>query len=412
MSNPSFISALKSDRCVHYLNNFLVNRAQSIDVSANIPSQIIDELGNEKHAGIISSPAEVAFNVSVFDTGVDLARSLIGKPAATNITLNDYINAKVDYVGMVRDNAGNFFRSVYVKDASISRLSYGFDVSGNATESYGLVGDNMTVFDGFVVTKTYTIVAADVTKGSFKLPLAGGEKPIPTKGDSYFEGSHLLRLTKKENGVSQTLDKDEFTYTPTVGDEQIAVSGGLKVGQEWTIVFYSKTMGTALNPAFNAVAPPAVRGEFTPLRIGLSGSTKFIPRLQSARIDVSLKQMKIPQLGSRKVAYASAGVPDVAGSFSVLMSDLAVRKLLTYGDETISTETQFGIEQLPSYGMKNDLALEIIMKSPTDDSTVLKRIMIPDIVTNSAGTPANVNGTLMENYGWSGKTGTLTISNS
>ncbi|MBP9484561.1 MAG: hypothetical protein KBF19_07255, partial [Negativicutes bacterium] len=119
MANPSFISALKSDRCVHYLNNFLVNRAQSIDVSANVPSQIIDELGNDKHTGIISAPAEVSFNVSVFDTGIELGRSLTEKPSATNFTLDDYISAQVDYVGVVRDNTGNFFRSVYVKNASI-----------------------------------------------------------------------------------------------------------------------------------------------------------------------------------------------------------------------------------------------------------------------------------------------------
>ena len=115
MPTPAFISALKSDRCIHYLNNSLLNRAQSIDVSANIPSEVVDELGNSSHTGIVSAPAEVAFNISAFDTGIDLCSSLIGKTSTTALTLSDFANAQVDYVGMVRDNMGNFFRSVYVR---------------------------------------------------------------------------------------------------------------------------------------------------------------------------------------------------------------------------------------------------------------------------------------------------------
>lgn len=136
MTNPSFISALKSDRCVHYLNNTLVNRAQSIDVSASVPAEVIDELGNTSHAGIITSPAVVNFSVSAFDTGVDLTRNLTGKSGGNNFTLADFAKSRVDYVGIVRDNSDQFFRSVYVRNAVVNGLSYGFDVSGNATESY------------------------------------------------------------------------------------------------------------------------------------------------------------------------------------------------------------------------------------------------------------------------------------
>ena len=407
MANPSFISALKSDRCVHYLNNFLVNRAQSIDVSANVPSQIIDELGNDKHTGIISAPAEVSFNVSVFDTGIELGRSLTEKPSATNFTLDDYISAQVDYVGVVRDNTGNFFRSVYVKNASINRVGYAFDISGNATESYGFVGDNMTVFDGFVVTKKYTITAADVTNGYFTLGLQGAEAPIKTKSDSYFEGAYLLRVTKSASGKSTTLvEANDYTYIPA--SKRVSASGMI-AGEVWTVVFYSAVMGTALAPSFNSSAPPAVRGEFTPVSIGVSSKT-WIPRLQSARIDIALQQNRIPQLGSNKVIFAPGGVPNVSGNFNVLMNDLSLRKLLTYG-ATSSAETQFGIEQLPTYGINNNLGLEVVVKSPKDNS-VLKRIVVPDIVTNTGGMPANVNGTLMETFGWTGKSGGLAISNS
>ena len=92
------------------------------------------------------------------------------------------------------------------------------------------------------------------------------------------------------------------------------------------------------------------------------------------------------------------------------MNDLSLRKLLTYG-ATSSAETQFGIEQLPTYGINNNLGLEVVVKSPKDNS-VLKRIVVPDIVTNTGGMPANVNGTLMETFGWTGKSGGLAISNS
>ncbi len=406
MAKPSFISALKSDRCVHYLNNFLVNRAQSIDVNANVPTQIIDELGNDRHAGMICLPAEVGLSISVFDTGMELGKNLTGKSTATKLTLDDYLSAKVDYVGVVRDNSGNFFRSVYIKGASIASLSYGFDVSGNATEAYSLVGDNMTVFDGFVVTKTYDATA---TADHFVLPLGAGEAPIQTKADSYFEGQYLLRVSKIENGVETTLEKGDYTYS-SENKRITLVNDQVKSGQKWTVVFYSEKTATPIAPAFDKALPPAVRGEFTPLSIGITAK-QDIPRLQSAAISVNLKQVRVPQLGSKKILHAPGGVPEVGGSFKILMTDLSLRKLLTYGDNE-ANETQFGIEQMPLQGIKTDMGLEVLIKSPTDNTQILKRIVVPDIVTSSGGTPATVNGTLMETYSWSGKTGALEISNS
>lgn len=408
MTNPSFISALKSDRCVHYLNNTLVNRAQSIDVSASVPAEVIDELGNTSHAGIITSPAVVNFSVSAFDTGVDMTRNLTGKSGGNNFTLADFAKSRVDYVGIVRDNSDQFFRSVYVRNAVINGLSYGFDVSGNATESYTFSGDNMTVFDGFVLTKHYSVQAADVTNQYFTLPLQGGEEPIPTQKDSYFEGAYLLRVTCSENGEETTLvEGSDYTYT---FDSRKISTNKLKAGQIWTIVFYSAVSGTPINPDFNQTAPPAVRGEFTPVSIGVNSDRKWIPRLQSTQISIGLNQARVPQLGSNKVLYTAGGVPQVSGQFNVLMSDLALRKTLTYGADT-SAQTQFGIEQLPNFGMKNDLALEVLVKSPTDNS-ILKRITVPDIVTHTGTMPATVNGTLMESFSWMGKTGKVQIANS
>jgi len=142
----------------------------------------------------------------------------------------------------------------------------------------------------------------------------------------------------------------------------------------------------------------------------LSGKT-WIPRLQSAGIGVSFKRDRIKQLGSTQVLYAPSSVPNIAGNFSVLMNDFALKKLLTYGSDTAS-ETQFGIEQLPAYGSENNLGLEVVIKSPVNNTTVLKRITVSDIVTGASGMPSTVNGTLTESYNWTGKSGTLTISNS
>lgn len=407
MATPAFISALKSDRCLHYLNDSLINRAQSIDVNAQVPTQLIDELGNPAHAGAVSAPAEVSFSVSVFDTGVDLVRSLTGKPAATTFALGDFAGARVDYVGVVRDNAGHYFRSVYVRNACIGSIGYSYDTAGNAVESFNFLGDNLTVFDGFVVTKKYVIQASDAANQSFALPIQGEELPVRTLADSYFGGAYLLRVAKTADGaVQELIEGNDYSYDPA--ERKISASG-LAAGQEWTLVFYSAKPAAPLAPGFATAAPPAVRGEFTPVSIGVNAKT-WIPRLQSARIQVDLGQRKISQLGSRQVLYAPGGVPNVSGDFNVLMNDLSLRRLLTYGAAS-GTETQFGVEQLPAYGARNDLGLEAVIKSPVDNS-VLKRITVPGIVTVSGGMPATVNGNLTESFAWTGRTGELTIANS
>ncbi len=407
MPTPSFISALKSDRCVHYLNNALLNRAQSIDVNANVPATVVDELGNSQHAGIVSAPAEVAITVSAFDTGLDVSKNLTGKTAATSLTVNDFLSAQVDYVGAVRDNAGNFFRSVYVKNACINSIAYSYDIAGNAVETYGLLGDNLAVFEGYILTKTYAITTTDVTNGYFVVPTKGMETPVQTKQNSYFNNAYFLRVTKAANGVATNLiEGNDYSYDSAT--KRITTSG-LAEGQVWTTVFYSKQTDTVLAPAFNAALPPAVRGEYTPVSIGVNSKT-LIPRLQSANISINLAQKRVSQLGSRQIIFASGGIPAVSGSFSALMTDLSLRKLLTYGSMS-SEETQFGIEQMPAYGIQNNLGLEVAIKSPINN-TVLKRITVPDITITSGGMPTSVNGTLTESFTWTGKTGALTITNS
>ena len=307
---------------------------------------------------------------------------------------------------MVRDNVGNVFRSVYVRNACINSLNYSYDIAGNAVESYGLLGDNLTVFDGYVLTKTYTIVAADVTNKSFAVPTTGTEAPIQTKQNSYFANSYLLRVTKSEGSISTDLTEvADYAYDPAT--KRITISG-LAVGQTFTIVFYSAQIGAALSPTYSTSLPSAVRGEFTPVSIGLSSKT-LIPRLQSAKISINLGQKRVPQLGSSQVLFAPGGVPTVSGSFSTLMGDLALRKLLTYGSAS-SAETQFGIEQMPAYGAQNNLGIEAVIKSPVTNN-VLKRIVVPDIAVTAGGMPTTVNGTLAESFTWTGKTDALTIAN-
>jgi hypothetical protein len=406
MPTPSFISALKSDRCVHYLNNTLVNRAQSVDLAANVPTSVIDELGNSGHTGIVTDPAEISFRVNALDTGLDLTKAITGKIAATTFALPDFVSAAIDYVGVVRDNTGNFFRSVYIRGANVDGISFSYNTAGSATEVYDFVADNLTVFDGYVLTKTYKITATDVTNTYFTLPVTVPEAPVQTQINSYFNGSYLLRATRTRTGVPAVnmVEGNDYTYDPAT--KRITTSD-LLAGDDWTLVFYSAGIATGLSPVFSTTAPAAVRGAYTPLSIGVSTKT-LIPRLQSAGIGVSFKRERIKQLGSSQVLYTPGSIPSIAGNFSVLMNDFALKKLLTYGSAT-ALETQFGIEQLPAYGAQFDLGLEVVIKSPTTNA-VLKRVTVPNIVPGASGMPSTVNGTLTESYNWTGKTGALTIS--
>lgn len=46
---------------------------------------------------------------------------------------------------------------------------------------------------------------------------------------------------------------------------------------------------------------------------------------------------------------------------------------------------KFGIKQMPLCGIKTDMVLEVLIKSPTDNTQILQRIVVLDIVTISGG---------------------------
>lgn len=128
--NPGFIAGLPSHRFPTYISSMygdfvLYPRLQGEDISADIPKEIIDEIGNEESAGIVTDTAQVTATLNNY-----LVSSMVQK----------LISGNFGTVGAVSDSTGTSFTSAPTKMRAVAPLK----ITGDGT--YTLTATSGTTF--------------------------------------------------------------------------------------------------------------------------------------------------------------------------------------------------------------------------------------------------------------------------
>ena len=348
---------------------FYAHRIQRLDMPTTLPNTTINELGNPGHAGIVTDIPEITATFQAFDVSHTIFSYLTGNDPDTYPEVGVDVNqlGNIDLIAYVKEaSVAEILKCIHVKEMRLTDFTFTYTVDGESTEEYTCAGSEKRYFSNDVIVDTDTLV--------------GGEMTLSYTPKQLKNSDYLLSL------VVDGVWKSEDTEYSVVG-QTVTISGATT---ENVLAVYHTLSGVMVwTDISDGTVPVAIRGKNVPVTIGVNN----ISRVQSVTIRGTFPNTKVVEMGSTSVVGYVVEPPDVSGDINVLDTDNEIVALLTTGVIT-DTDKEYGVDEYE----ERTLTLTVQLKDPTDNSTIKKTVVIPEMRITSDGTSSNVGGNLTQTF--------------
>ncbi|MEM4134610.1 MAG: hypothetical protein QXV73_05375 [Candidatus Micrarchaeia archaeon] len=333
----------------------------------------------------------ISLALNAFDVGIRLFAVLTGTDpnnypgggrSITNFT-------DVDAILYVKDaKLSQYVKYGHVKKATVQDFSFSYNVTGESTESYTLVGAEKRWFKRDVVVQRFTTGTTSFTLSNTPKQLKNGNLAISV----ILDGEYLT----------------ETTSTPGTGQYRI-VGTTLTTGDtrtESVVVVYQVDSNTGTwSYVSDTTQAAVVRGRDVKVLI----AAEDIPRVQSVTINGAMNIQDVNELGNRNKVGSQKQIPSVNGTITVLDTDTELIDLLL-NNSINSGDTEFELAGTCASGAGLNLKIKIL--DPCDATapyTVLKTIVVPNIMIVGDSYTVNVNQNVQQAFNFRSATGDLVV---
>lgn len=361
-------------------DSFKASRIQRMSLTAEIPSEDKDELGNPQHVGTAKDTPNVTVTFSAFDVGIKIFAALTGTDPNAYPALGVDVSSlsEVDTIVYVKDAvASDYVKSIHGHRLQIRDFTFNYQVDGDSTEDYTAIGSERRYLKYDVVVDKFVTGTTSFTLTQTPIQLKNGNRALSVTLD----GEYLTEVT----GAPATGQYRIVGTTLTTGDTR---------SSQVLAVYHANPGGNNWSDVSDSSMPAAIRGKDVKVQIAANDIT----RVQSININGNLNVQAVKELGNRAVVGYQRQVPTIEGTLTVLDTDTDLVSLLTEG------VVGSGVEWQPGEGCSTvALALKIELVDPCDDSAapqVLKTVYLPSIVITSDGYTSNVNNNAQQTFNW------------
>lgn len=362
-------------------------RVQRVNLNADIPSTIVDEIGSASHAGESKDIPGVTLTFSAFDTGIKLFSVLTGtNPTAyppTGVDISQL--SEIDAVIYIKDETvSDYAKSAHAKRLQVRDFTFSYSVDGESTEDYSAIGSERRWFAYDVIVDKFSTGTTSFTLSQTPIQLKNGNNALSVIVD----GKYMTEVS----GAPATGEYRVVGTTLTTGDSRtsqvLAVYHANPAGNNWADVSDTDT-------------PAAIRGKDVKTVISANG----ISRVQSITLNGNLNVQAVTEMGNpAKIVGYQKQIPTIEGTLTVLDADNELISLFQYGVTSSGYEYNLGEGCAPSA-----IELSIKLLDPCDSTTVLKEIYLDSITPSSDAYSVNVNQNAQLEIGFRSTTGHLVI---
>ncbi|MGQ9642359.1 MAG: hypothetical protein ACUVT3_00710 [Ignavibacterium sp.] len=366
-----------------------ISRVQSITANLDLPVTDVYEIGNRNQVGTGVDMPNITLGINAFDAGVRLFSALTGTnpdnyPAGGK-SINDFV--ELDALLYIKDpNLSQHVKFGHIKRAAVQDFSLSYNVTGESTENYTLVASEKRWFKRDVIVDRFT-----------------------TGTNSFVLSNSPLQLKNGNMAISVILDGEyltETTSTPGSGEYRI-IGTTLTTGDNRTdsvvVVYQTNTISSGWSYISDTKQPAVVRGRDVKVVI----STSNIDRVQTVTINGAMNIQNVNELGNRNKVGTQKQVPTVNGTITVLDTDTDLIALLLGSHPN---DTEYQIEGACTSGSGLNLKIKIL--DPCDTSapyTVLKTIVVPNIMVVGDSYTVNVNQNVQQAFNFRSMTGEMIV---
>jgi hypothetical protein len=356
-------------RVVGPVDSFFASRIQRVNMNTDVPSTVVDELGNRLHVGTVLDTPTITLTFSAFDVGIKIFAALTGSSAtaypAAGVDIGEL--GEIDAILYVKDAvASDYVKTAHARRLQIRDFSFSYSVTGESTEDYTAVGSEKRWFKNDVVVDK-------ISTGTTSFALT--QTPIQLKNGNYalsviLDGQYLTEVASGpatgEYSVSGT--------TLTTFDSRTA---------QIQIVYHASPAGNNWSDISDTQSATAIRGRDVSITIGANS----IKRVQSVTINGTMNSQEVREMGNPVIVGYQKQVPTVEGTITVLDTDTELIDLLINGSIN-SGDTEF---VLGEGCVVSGVSLEIIMEDPCASGVILKTVYIPSLLITGDSYTQNVN---------------------
>lgn len=387
-------------RIVGPKGDFYAHRVQRLDMPANMPSTVINELGNSLHAGTVTDVPEVTSTFQAFDVSHKIYAYMVGQnpsdyatqawDSTTGVGEGGVDVKNLSYCDLIAyiktDGVADVVRCMHVKYMRVTDFTYTYSVDGESTEEYSLAGSEKRYFSSDLFVNSGTIQSNAFTLAYTPTVLRNGNK--------------LLSFIVDGIWIEEGVESDEYSV---VGQTVSYIDSN---GTTCLAVYQCTSGSLVWTDISDNTVPIAIRGKNIPVYIQASDDEwEKQYRVQSVNIRGTFPNTKVMEMGNTSVVGYIVDPCDVTGDISILDHDLDTVKLLTTGDK-VSALTEFGVDDYED----RTLTLRVEVQSPGtfggySEGSVTKTVRIPSMRITSEGTSTNVGGQSAQTFSFSSDDG-------
>lgn len=372
-------------------DSFKASRVQRANVNADIPNNVIDELGSSSHTGVSKDTPNVTISFSAFDTGVRIFATMTGKDKdaypAGGVDISSM--KEMDAIFYVKDaTLADYAKSIHAKRLQVRDFAFNYTVDGEATEDYNAVGSQRRFLAYDVIVDKFTVGSTSFTLTQTPIQLKNGDKALSV----ILDGVYLTEVT----GAPATGQYRVVGTTLTTGDSRVT---------QCLAIYHANPGGTNWADVADPSMPAAIRGRDVVVNLAANDIT----RVQSVTINGNFNPTPVKELGNRAIVGYQAQVPTVDGTLTVLDTDTELYNLFVNGTTVTSGNYEWNLGE---GCLVSGIALSIKLLDPCDTTspyTVLKTVYLDSVEAVGDATSVTVNGNTQLQINWRSTTGHLVV---
>lgn len=399
--------AIKAGQILHVGNGLVVDRIQSAGAgSVNVNTERIEELGNYNAVATLRDIPDLSFELETYDMSAEIHQLLFGAgagDAAGTLYSPETDVIPIDVISPFKGEGGfEVVRSLAIPYLNIESLVWNFSVDNPASLTAGLRGDSIFYVPGDTYRETFVGdgIATSFTYGAGTGGVAGPSlKTVIDGADVFVLGAAVEDTTTTPNTWRRLRRGIDFTAT----NSAITIVGTPLAATDNLFVIYGhatlSTYNTGVHKAVSATAPAAVKGRNIEVR--LAGTEWF--GLQSASVEWRATLERDEELNNPNVVDQDFDVPEVSGTLTMKATTAAALFDQILDANGITSPDIVNAVQDPA-----QLALEFIIKSPTDGTT-LQTLIVPDAQFDPVAIQGQVGNKLEVDFAFSSAGGDLDV---
>jgi len=312
-----------------------IDRAQSIDPTATLNREKVEEIGRDGAVGYLKKNPTIAYKLTQLEYGsLEFWQKLInnsvkGNDGQTPIDLNDFKVPYFDILAYLTDDDGTF-RGTYQYPAlrtSGFSISIG-DPQNRIERSFDLIGESAVIWQGlnkYVINDKHTVESGDDNE----IDLGGSATATPAE-DPDNAGIYMVRVVRVRSGVSTILvEGTDYTYSNST---EILTIATVIAGD---VIKYTYTSADAPNEIFtlNNSDVSALLGDCASIYLYIPASGKpsvsdYVYRLQSITLDGKFDREDLREIGNKNIVQRGINTKTVTATLGRILEQFTIEEVL------------------------------------------------------------------------------------